>query len=90
MVKVAVAIAKTRRAEPVERAIDGEVVVIARAGKPVVTFLPATDNDADIVHKRNSAESRDSIRRLREYARQHPVPDLSYDVIKSWIEEGRP
>lgn len=35
-------------------------------------------------------EARAAIARLREYVRKHPIPNLTTDEIKSWIEEGRP
>jgi prevent-host-death family protein len=86
---VAEDVASGNLAELVDRAIDGEVVVITRDGKPVVTLLPATDPVEPEAERRNVATNREAIQRLREYARKHPVPNLSHDEIKSWIEEGR-
>ena len=38
--------AKSQLSKLVERALDGEEVIIARAGKPMVRLVPVRDNDS--------------------------------------------
>lgn len=89
MVEVAEEIAREHLTELVDRAVGGEVVVITRMGVPVVTLHPsppAIPVDAPEVDEHSA---RMAIRSMREFARQHPVPGISPEEIKSWIEEGR-
>lgn len=65
-----------------DRARHGEEIVITHDGDAIAKLVP--------IRKSHDVErAREAIRRLREYARQHPVPNLTSEEIKSWIEEGR-
>jgi prevent-host-death family protein len=90
MVKVAEEVVVARLSELVDRAIEGEVVVITRDGKPVATLHPAADIAEQEVERHDVETNREAFRRLREYARQHPVPNITREEIRDWIEEGRP
>jgi len=60
-----------------------EVVIIMLKGSPLARIAP-------IVGTHDPEEARAAIRRLREYAKANPIPNLTIDEIKSWIVEGRP
>jgi prevent-host-death family protein len=75
--------AKTHLSNLLERANKGEEIVITKRGEPYAMLGPVKkDHDPE--------EARAAIARLREYARKHPIPNVTSDEIKSWIEEGRP
>lgn len=62
---------------------EGDEVIIDLRGDAMATVVA--------VHPERGVEAaRAAIRRIREYARAHPIPNLTIEEIKSWIEEGRP
>lgn len=77
--------ARTHFANLLERANKGEEITITRCGKPVARIGPAPT-----VKNHDPERARLAIQRLREHARAHPVPNVTIDEIKSWIDEGRP
>ncbi len=89
-VEVAEEVARDHLPELVDRAVGGEVVVITRKGVPLVTLHPATHAASDSALEVDEQAARAAIRSMRAFARQHPVPNLTREEIKSWIEEGRP
>jgi prevent-host-death family protein len=83
MAQVGMFEAKTHFSELARRVQAGEEIVVTNRGEPVLKMVP-------VKPPFNPEEARKAIQRIREYAKAHPIPDLSHEEIKSWIEEGRP
>ncbi len=74
--------AKETLAELVRRTEAGDDAVIVNRGEPLARLVPErSEHDIE--------QAREAIRRLREYARQHPVPRITTEEILAWIAEGR-
>jgi len=77
--------ARNRFAELLHRANNGEGITITLRGKPYARIGPAPEAK---VH--DPVRARLAIQRLREHARAHPMPNVTIEEIKSWIDERRP
>jgi prevent-host-death family protein len=75
--------ARTHLIELLERAEHGEESTISTGGDPTARISPVTP-------AHDPEEARAAFARIRAFARAHPIPNLTIEEIKSWIEEGRP
>ena len=74
--------AKTHFSQLLERAHQGEEIVITRRGEPFAKIGP--------VNRRHDPEkARAVIARIKERNRRSPVGPITPEEIKSWINEGR-
>ncbi len=72
--------ARTYLVELLERAEGGEETSIEAQGEVIVMIAP-------VPPKHDIEAARAAILRV---AKAHPIPNLTIEEIKSWIEEGRP
>ena len=63
---------------------ESDATIITLHGEPAAALSPVTRAGHDV------EQAKEAVRRVREYARQHPIPGLTIEEIKSWVEEGRP
>jgi len=83
MSRIAADEAKGSLAQLIKESESGQEIVVVNRGEPLAR-LEAHGPGHDV------EQAREAIRRIREYARQHPIPGLTIEEIKSWIDEGRP
>lgn len=84
MSNVSASEARTHFAKLLVRANKGEDITITRGGKPFARIGPVP-----MVQDHDPERARLAIKRLRDYARAHPIPNVTTEEIKSWIDEGR-
>jgi prevent-host-death family protein len=76
--------AKTHFSELLERAAQGEQIVITRRGKAVARLVPAGAK----VHDPEAA--RKAIERIRKRAKKHGIKSFDWNEWKKYMNEGRP
>lgn len=73
--------AKTRFSELLERIEKGESFTITRHGRPVAVLAPSMERNLSLVQE--------GVHELRKLRKKTLLPDLSWNDIKGWKNEGR-
>lgn len=75
--------AKNKLSELLDRAEQGEEIVITRRGKAVAKLVPLEE-------KRDVEKARQAVRRIRELAKEMNLGPFDWEEWKKYRDEGRP